>query len=485
MKEKSIKRNYILQLIKTSSSLFFSVITFAYASRVLSVEGIGRVDFSKSIISYFTTFAMLGITHYGIREGAKVRNNRSELTKLTKELLIINGVTTVAAYICFFTVLAGVSKIQEYRFTLLILSGEIAFTAMGLEWLYGALEEYKYVTVRYILFQVISLFFLFIFVQDVDSYNQYACILLFSTVGSNILNFFHARKFIDFKIKTQIEIQRHIGPVLVFFSNALVGSIYFTLDSSMLGFMSTDYAVGLYSAANKINRFCISIIRSLSVVLLPRVSYYISNGEYERYKFLLKRCFDCVVMLALPAACGMFLMSENTILLFSGKEFLPAVNCSKLMSIMVLFVPLSAIATNQVLLPFGKERKNLLGTVAGIISNLFVNVLLIPQHGELGAALGTVIAEFMICIILWLFAWRCLDLKFVFKNSWHYVCSSMVMVTIVWLLGMFTDGVLNCILSVVLGMAVYFAVLYILRDDFFLYIIETLRNFVVGKFGES
>ena len=106
---------------------------------------------------------MLGITHYGIREGAKVRNNRSELTKLTKELLIINGVTTVAAYICFFTVLAGVSKIQEYRFTLLILSGEIAFTAMGLEWLYGALEEYKYVTVRSILFQVISLFFLFIF----------------------------------------------------------------------------------------------------------------------------------------------------------------------------------------------------------------------------------------------------------------------------------------------------------------------------------
>ena len=105
MIEKSIKKNYILYLIRSLSSLFFPVLSFAYVSRTLSVEGIGKVDFSRSIVSYFTLFATLGITTYGIREGAKVRDDKTALSTLACELLIINGIMTLIVYVFFFEAL--------------------------------------------------------------------------------------------------------------------------------------------------------------------------------------------------------------------------------------------------------------------------------------------------------------------------------------------------------------------------------------------
>ena len=53
MKEKSIKLNAVLNVMKTVLSLVFPLITFPYITRVLQVNAIGKYDFSVSVISYF------------------------------------------------------------------------------------------------------------------------------------------------------------------------------------------------------------------------------------------------------------------------------------------------------------------------------------------------------------------------------------------------------------------------------------------------
>ena len=69
MKEKSIKLNAVLNVMKTVLSLVFPLITFPYITRVLQVNAIGKYDFSVSVISYFSLIAALGITTYAVREG--------------------------------------------------------------------------------------------------------------------------------------------------------------------------------------------------------------------------------------------------------------------------------------------------------------------------------------------------------------------------------------------------------------------------------
>jgi O-antigen/teichoic acid export membrane protein len=86
---KSLKVNSVINIIKTVLSIIFPLITFPYASRVLGVNGIGRVDYANSISNYFVLFAELGITTYAVREGAKIRENKEQLNQLCSEIVII------------------------------------------------------------------------------------------------------------------------------------------------------------------------------------------------------------------------------------------------------------------------------------------------------------------------------------------------------------------------------------------------------------
>ena len=75
-KEKSLVKNSIFNIVKIFSIQIFPIISFAYASRILGDTGIGRVNFTRSVISYFSMIAVLGVKYYGIREAAKLRDDK-------------------------------------------------------------------------------------------------------------------------------------------------------------------------------------------------------------------------------------------------------------------------------------------------------------------------------------------------------------------------------------------------------------------------
>ena len=145
---KSIKKNVVMNMILTMSQFLFPLITFPYVSRILLPVGTGKVSFATSVISYFLMFAQLGIPTYGIRACAKVRDNRLELTRTAHEILALNILTSVISYIALFFVLQYVDRLQEDKMLYVVISFSIFLNAIGMEWLYKALEQYTYITVR-------------------------------------------------------------------------------------------------------------------------------------------------------------------------------------------------------------------------------------------------------------------------------------------------------------------------------------------------
>jgi len=216
MTEKSLKRNAVFNVLKTIISLLFPLITFPYASRILMPIGIGKINFSNSIISYFGIIASLGISTYGIREAAKRKHDKILLSQFTFELFVLNLISTFIAYILLFVAIFFIPKFIEYRTILIVCSTTIIFTTIGIDWLYSALEEYGYIAIRSVLFQILSIILLFSFVKTPDDYIKYAAISVVSSVGANICNIFHARKFLSFKSLKKINIKQHVKPVLIF-----------------------------------------------------------------------------------------------------------------------------------------------------------------------------------------------------------------------------------------------------------------------------
>ncbi|GHT66782.1 flippase [Spirochaetia bacterium] len=490
MSEKSLKKNAAYNVIRNVMQLAYPLVTFPYASRILLPEGIGKVNFANSIISYFLLVAGLGVNIYGIREGAKARNNRAELSKLSCELLTINLISTGIAYILFVLALFFIPKLEEYRRLLCICSATIIFTTLGIDWLYGALEDYRYITIRSAVFQGISLVFLFLIVKNAQDYVKYAGISVFASVGSNLLNFFHSRKFITFKFDRNLELKKHLKPVFILFAWSLSISIYTVLDITMLGLMAGDASVGIYSAAIKLNKMVVGLITSASMVLLPRLSFYIGQQKSDEFIELIHKSFNFLLCISIPAAVGLFLLSKPIILLFCGPNYTPAIPIMQIMSPIVFIIAIGHPIAIQLFMPLGKEKLTLFSIVCGAICNFSLNLFLIPRFGALGAGIATLCTEIIILAVQMILARKYLNLRKTGLNFVQCLIAVIFMTAAILVVLHFISAIiLQIVVSIVMGIFIYSSLLLVMRNkmicslaDSGIYQIKNhFKNIIKGK----
>lgn len=398
-KQKSLKQNFIMNAILTMSQFIFPLITFPYVSRILLPVGTGKVSFATSLISYFSLFAQLGIPTYGIRACAKVRDNREELTRTAHELLAINIVMDVISYAVLVLALLFVPRLQEERTLYVVVSATILLTSIGMEWLYKALEQYTYITIRSIIFKFIALIAMFLLIHEQEDYVIYGGISILGGCASNIFNFTNVHKYIDLKPVGNYNIRRHLKPVGIFFAMSCATTIYTHLDTVMLGFMATDTDVGYYNAAVRIKSILVSIVTSLGTVLLPRASYNIEHGLVDEFWRISKKAINYVFLAASPMMLYFIFFAKEGIDFLSGAAYAGSIIPMQLLMPTLLFIGLTNIWGIQILVPLGKEKIVLYSEIAGAVVDLILNAILIPKYASAGAAIGTFVAEFVVLII--------------------------------------------------------------------------------------
>lgn len=410
MRESSLKRNIVMNALLTISSLIFPIITFPYVSRILSPIGIGKVSFAISFISYFSLFAQLGIPTYGIRVCAKIRDDKEKLTRTAQELLIINLIMDCISYFVLFLLLRFVPKLQEEKTLYVLVSATILLTSIGMEWLYKALEQYTYITIRSVIFKFIALIGMFLLIHNKEDYIVYGILSIFASSASNIFNFVNAHKYISLKPVGKYEFRRHLKPILIFFSMSCATTIYGNLDSVMLGFIKNDIDVGYYGTAVKIKNVLIGIVTSLGSVLLPRSSFFVEHGRIDEFHWITKKAFRFVCIIAIPLMVYFMIFAKESIITLSGTEYFDSIVPMIVVMPTLLLIGLSNIIGLQILVPLGKEKVVLYSEIGGAITNIIFNSILIPLFAATGAAIGTVLAEFVVLSI------QCIYLNNEFKN---------------------------------------------------------------------
>lgn len=463
----SIKNNFLLNLSTTITGLLFPLITFPYASRILMADGIGQVQFFQSIIDYVSLCTALGIPLYAVREIARIRDNKELRSRTTIEILLLHAILTLVGYIVVFILAKTVAKIEIDASLFFLLSTTLFFNTIGVAWFYQAIEDFKYITLRSLFVRILSLVALFIFVKTKQDLFYYAGILVIGTVGNNIFNFFRLRKYIklskgEFK---RLNLLRHLIPALKIFILNLVISIYVNLDSVMLGFLKNEESVGYYAAATRLTKAILGIVSSLGAVLLPRFSNMITNGQKEEFQLLANKAASFTIALSLPMCVGLIFMAAPIIHIFCGNGFEPSILTLKLVAPIVLFIGLSGIIGMQILYPQGREKYVIISTMVGACINLLINYLLIPQYGQYGAALGTVIAEFMVTVIMILLGRKYLPINILSKQNLHYLIGSIVISILLAFLFVFPLHEVNYLLiGILLSVIVYYAYLLMIKD---------------------
>lgn len=391
--QKSLKLNMVLNAIKGLMAIIFPLISFPYVSRVLGVETLGKYNFAISIISYFILLSGLGINTYAIREGARCRDDKEKLNKFANQVFSINIIATIISYILLFILLIVVSKFHEYTTLLIILSLQIMFKTIGIEWLYSAYEDYVYITVRSIIFQLLSLILLFACVHSTNDIYIYAIISVLSSVGSNILNFINSRKYCKISVTKNINLKKHIKPILILFATTITISIYVNSDITILGFMTNDYHVGIYSVSTKIYSIIKSLLASIVIVSIPRFSSLVAQNKISKLKKIAEDVYKTLLTFVTPAIVGIIVLRKEIVLIISDDTYLAATSSLVWLSI-AMFVCLGAYFWGQAMLvPLKQEKKVLKITIISAIVNIVLNMILIPFFKENAAAVTTIIAE--------------------------------------------------------------------------------------------
>lgn len=393
MKVESIQKNALMNAVLKMSNVVFPLITYPYVSRILHPEGLGRVTFASSVIAYFSMLAQLGVPTYGIRTCAVVRDAHEELSRTAQELLIINLLMCLVSYGLLALAAGFLPAFREDRKLLTIQSATILLTAIGMEWLYQALEQYGYITRRSIAFKFIALLATFALIHSEDDVILYGAVAIFAASASNICNFFYAGRFITYRPLGHYDFRRHLRPIAVFFAMACATTIYTQMDATMLGLLASKSEVGLYDAAVKVKVVLVSLVTSLGTVLLPRVSYYIARQDMDDFYRLAGKAIHFVLLVSLPLMLYFMLFSRETVMVLSGEAFAGAVMPMRLIMPTLVLIGLTNILGIQMLVPLGREKDVLYSEIWGAGINLLVNALLIPAYGASGAAIGTVCAE--------------------------------------------------------------------------------------------
>ena len=407
MKEKSVKFNFIMNMVLTMSNFIFPLITFPYVSRILLPIGTGKVAFATSIVTYFSMFAQLGIPTYGIRVCAQVRDDKKKLSRTVQELLGISIWTTAAAYLLFFIGFWTVPRMRADKTLFLIVSTMIFFNSIGMEWLYKGLEEYSYITIRSIIVKIISVGAMFLLVKSKEDYVIYGGISIFASSASNVLNFMNAHKYVSLRPTGKYNFRQHMKPIMIFFAMSCATTVYTNLDTVMLGFIKTDEDVGYYNAAVKIKGILVSIITSLGTVLLPRASYYIEHNLKREFEEITKKAINFVCVAALPMMVYFILYAREGIYFLSGDTYGGSVLPMQILMPTLFFIGLTNIMGIQVMVPLGKEKWVLYSVTLGAIVDMLINAVLIPGMASSGAAIGTLIAEAAVLVYQY---WKLKDL---------------------------------------------------------------------------
>ncbi|MBF8417256.1 flippase [Heyndrickxia coagulans] len=457
----SIVKNYIYNVIYQIVTLIVPLITVPYVSRVLGSNGIGINAYTNSIVQYFILLGTIGISLYGNRTIAYVRDDKAKLSWTFWNIFTLQVVASLIALLAF---LLFIFIMGAYQSIFLLQSIYLLSAIIDISWLYMGLEDFKKTVIRNMLVKIIGVISIFIFIRTSNDLWKYVLILSTSQFFGNLTLWMYIPKTVG-KFNVQWKnVKRHLIPSISLFVPQIAIQIYIVLNKTMLGYLSNTGEVGFFDNADKIVKVVLSVVTAMGTVMLPRISNTFARGDMRKVKEYLYRSFDFASYLSIPMMFGLMGIADDFSLWFFGSGFSKTGPIIIIMSPIIIFIAWSNVIGNQYMLSIGRIREYTKSVTVGAFANFFFNLLLIPEYHSIGAAFSTLISEFIVTFIQLFFIRKDINYRKIFSPIWKYTLSSLIMyIVIIYSNKIFGISFYTTFLQISIAWITYFIMLLILK----------------------
>ena len=456
-----VVKNFFYNVSYQLLVIVLPLITVPYVSNILGAEGIGDYAFTNANMQYFIIFGMIGITLYGNRQIAYVRDNKEKLRNTFFSIYSLQLITMIISFIVY-SIFALAFNSGDYKWLYIVQGINIIAAMVDISWLFMGLEQFKKTVVRNTLVKLASLASIFIFVKSSEDTIIYTAIIALSALIGNLTFWFYIPKTVGIKEIKVEGLKLHLKASLALFIPQIAIQIYVLLDRTMLGIITDTVQVGYYENSQKIVKLVLTLSTAVGTVMMPKISNTVAIGDMKKVKYYVKNSFFFVSALSIPLMFGLMGISRELSPWFFTDKFIGIDNLIIISSLIILAISWSNVLGMQLLVPLNKTKEFTVSVTFGAIINFILNLVMIKKFGATGSCLATIIAEFTVTTVQFYFIKDFIKPKELIKQTLIFIPSAVVMFIVVRFIGNFMGiGFFTNIVQGIVGALTYIIIVEI------------------------
>ncbi len=422
MNRKKFLADYSFNLLRVFLNLGLPVFVLPYVLNRIGPENYGVFSYTNSVISYFTMVAVLGIPDHASRTIASLKDPK-DISQAASEIWALQILSVTLVLIIFYTAFYPLVS-ARYRSVYFLLSLLLGCNYFNLDWFYHGRLDFKFMSMRAIFFKALNAIALVLFIKEGDNYFKYALITVLTSFANGVVSLFRFLPHIRFR---NLTLRKHLRPVIVLFGLSLTTLINNNIDKTLTGMLVGPLYVGYYAIGYRLSMLIQQLFTALNHIIYPRVAASLAEKDHKGVENLIRLNMNYIALLALPVVLGIFLYGEEIITLLFKAEMLPATGALTILSGAVPIIAVLNVVKRHILLPRKQDKQLLLLSSLTVLSNISLNLILVPPYYHLGAAGATVVAEGVGLAWGLLLAYRKFNVNLFNLNQLRYLLSAPVL----------------------------------------------------------
>lgn len=364
-------------------------ITTIYLARVLGSAGFGKLSFATAFVTYAALLSDFGLSKYGTREAAR---NPGEI-----ENCIINIQSTKLVLSSFLFLVACLLTwllLDDYEMRLLFIFSFIWLFpyALGLDWVFRGLERMRYSALWNFLQQAVFLALILLLATKANDLTRVpvckaiGCLVASGFLVLSLSRIVNPRVLIPrFNVKAFKRVLIAGAPLA---ASYLMVQVYWNVDTIILGIVDKPEIVGIYNAAYKVVLLAACACYTVTNAFYPRLSYDFIH-DYPNFRRNLIRMLRIVIIGGFVVSAAVFALRKPMVLLLYGSAYAEAAVALSILSFAILgdYI-VSSLGTAYI--SAGYERLAFVAVMLGAVTNISLNIILIPRFSFIGAAISTI-----------------------------------------------------------------------------------------------
>ncbi len=450
----SAKKNAAYNVAYRVFSILLPLVTAPYLTRTVGQTGKGLYDYAWSISEIFVIIATMGLTDYGVRAIAKVRDDAKQLSKTFSEIYIMQvlvSLLVLLVWLGYVTFGAGQEKTIVLHLTMMSVS-----CLVNVDWCLMGLDQFKSIALRNTCVKLLAAASVFIFVKSAEDVWIYGFAWSLATLLGCLLCWPGLKGKVHLQRVPFRDVMKHFLPCMLLLVSVLAVRVYRTMDKIMVGAIAGMAQNGLYSSAEQII-YCLSgFISAIGTVLMPKASNLQAHGKEKQIRGFMELSMKLMMCMTCAMAFGIAAVADVFAPLFYGEDFAYSGVLMVPLGFTLILIGFANVVRTQWILPSGDDKLVLKAVSTGAIVNLIINGLLIPVMGAMGAVIGTLFAEASVPLVQFLFLRKELPYRRFFRYALTYSAMGVVMLLVVQLVGaLMADSWWEVAIRVLVGAGVY------------------------------